>query len=152
MSLDIKKIRWINKNWDFDFPVRGVINLEGRFVDFDKVFYIQNFRKLSNGGIEKLHNNKFRLTWTCDNGSHYISARNRKDFTTIEEAKEAAQEKCEDMVNKYLLKYYDKPPKRKVLVEKSKKKIARKNKRRPTFYTDTGRPVHRINAQWRVVL
>jgi hypothetical protein len=79
--------------------------------------------------------------WTCENGSSYISRKNSLEFGSIEEAKRAAQNNCEEMVHKRFLKYFDPPPKRKVLVEKSKKKIARKNKRRPVQRRE---PVRRV--------
>ena len=130
MSLELKKIKWTNKNWDFDFPMKGRIYLEGRFIDFDRVFYIQNFKDKIGGDIE-IQKGVFYLMWTCNNGSRYLSRRNMKEFTTLEEAKEAAQKKCEEMVNEKFLKYFDMPPKRKVLVEKHKRRKPRKNKRRP---------------------
>jgi hypothetical protein len=127
--MNLKKIKWKNNDMRLSYyKIKGrhTVSIVGEFMDFeDASFYIDNFYIKRKGEVV-LTPDKFYLDIKYKSFHRLLP----DVFNSLEEAKEAAQEEC---LKFFVQKYFESPPKRTVLVEKSKRKKYIKKERQPTL-------------------
>lgn len=125
MNLELKKIKWSKLHSDIEIKYRhnyrpGMIFLLGSFEPLNNSFLTFKIRNY------KIKYNKLYF----DPNIFYLIKYNKiETFNTLEEAKEAAQNECLKFI---IRNFFESPPTRKVIIEKSNSKTPlRKIRKKP---------------------